>query len=92
MSIIDLIHLCMRFGTDCGIKAMTSGISGGKLVKTFASMEIAFEFVYSIKTGRRFNSHAKCSVRVSTSSTSLLFAVSTPTAKCLNPGIISKVG
>ena len=33
MSIIDLIHdarhLCMRFGTDFGIKAMPSGISRG---------------------------------------------------------------
>ena len=47
MSIIDLIHdarhLCMRFGTDFGIKAMPSGISreggggGGGQVKTFTS-------------------------------------------------------
>ena len=40
MSIIDLIHdarhLCMRFGTDFGIKAMPSGISreGGGGVET----------------------------------------------------------
>ena len=32
---------------------------------------MAVEFVYSIKT-RRFNSHLKCTVRVSTSFTSLL--------------------
>ena len=42
MSIIDLIHdarhLCMRFGTDFGIKAIASGISrGGGQVKTFTS-------------------------------------------------------
>lgn len=78
MSIIDLIydarHLCMRFGTDFGIKAMPSGISRGRggQVKTFTSTGNRVRVCYSIKTGRRFNSHAKYSVRVSTSSTSLL--------------------
>ena len=33
---------------------------------------ITVEFVYSINTRRRFNSHSKCTVRVSTSFTSLL--------------------
>ena len=37
----------------------------------------AVRFLYSIKTRRRFNSHAKCIVRVSTRFTLLLFAVRT---------------
>ena len=36
------------------------------------------EFVDSLKTGRRFNSLAKCAIRVSTSFTSLLLAVTIP--------------
>ena len=35
------------------------------------------ELVYSLKTRRTFNGHAKCTVRVSTSLTSLLPAVTT---------------
>ena len=41
--------------------------------------EIAVEFVYAIKTRRRFNSLAKSTFRVSTRFTSLLFAVRTST-------------
>ena len=35
------------------------------------------EFVYSIKTGRRFHGHAKCTYRVLARFTSLLFAIRT---------------
>ena len=40
---------------------------------------IAVEFVYSIKMRRRFNSHLKCTFRVSTSFTSILHAERTST-------------
>ena len=41
--------------------------------------EIAVDLVYSLKTKRRFNSHAKCAVWVSTKLTSLLLVVMTST-------------
>ena len=41
--------------------------------------EIAVEFVYAIKTRRRFNRLAKVTFRVSTRLTSLLFAMRTST-------------
>ena len=59
---------------------VSSSISGGKLViKSLPTREIAVVFVYSIKSRRRFNSHAKRTVRVSTGFTSLLFAMRTST-------------
>ena len=47
----------------------------GKHVKKFSVRVIAVEFVYSIKTRRRFHSHAKCTYRVLARFTSLLFAM-----------------
>ena len=41
--------------------------------------EITVDLVYSLKTKRRFNSHAKCAVWVSTKLTSLLLVVMTST-------------
>ena len=42
-------------------------------------LEIAVDFVYSLKTKRRFNGHTKCRVRVSTKLTSVFLAVTTST-------------
>ena len=45
---------------------MSRGISGGgggaNKRKNLQMREIAVEFVYSLKTKRRFNGHAKCTV------------------------------
>ena len=47
-------HLCTRFRID-GKKAMSRGISGGNQKIKFANArEIAVDFVYSLKTKRRF--------------------------------------
>ena len=49
----------MRLRID-GILAVSPGVSGGKQWMKFANIRvIAFEFVYSIKTRPRFNSHSK---------------------------------
>ena len=57
VSSIDLIHdtcdLCKRFCID-GIKALSQGISGGKQMLKFANTSNQLEFVYSLKTRRRF--------------------------------------
>ena len=70
----DTHHLCKRFSFD-GIEAMSRGISGrgggGKQVIKFENMSNRGRLCYSIKTVPRFNSHAKCTVRVSTSFTHL---------------------
>ena len=47
-------HLCKHFRID-GKKAMSRGISGGNQKIKFANArEIAVDFVYSLKTKRRF--------------------------------------
>ena len=65
---IDLIHdtrhLCMRSRID-GIKAVSFGISGGKqVIKSANTSNRGRVFFYSIKTRRRFHSHAKCTYQV----------------------------
>ena len=55
-------------------------ISGGKQKKKLLIRKKTVEFVYSLKTKRWFNSHAKCTVRVSSSFKSLLIAERTSTA------------
>ena len=71
---IDLIHdtrhLCTRSRID-GIKAVSRCISGGKQVIKSANMSNHVEFVHSIKTRRRFPSHAKCTYQVLARFTSL---------------------
>ena len=57
---------------------MSRGISRGKKVIKFANASNR-EFVYSIKTRRRFHSRAKCTYRVLARSTLLLFAMRTST-------------
>ena len=78
---IDLIHhtrhLCTRFRIG-GIKAMSRGISGANKRENLPMREIALDFVYSLKTKRRFNCHAKCNF-ASKKLTSLLLAVRTST-------------
>ena len=75
---IDIIHDTRHFCThhiqmrskmagivNNGIKAMSRGISRGKQKIKFANggmLEFAVDFVYSLKTRRRFNSHANCTV------------------------------
>ena len=49
----------------------------GKHVKKLSIRVIAVEFVYSIKTRRRFHSYAKCTYRGLARFTSLLFAMRT---------------
>ena len=79
---IDLIHytrhLCTRFRID-GIKAMSRGISEGKQKINFPIQVIIDEFVYSLKTRRRFDGQAKSTGRISSSFTSILLAVRTYT-------------
>ena len=57
--ILDIHHLCTRFRIG-GIKAMSRGISGANKRENLPMREIALDFIYSLKTKRRFDSHAKC--------------------------------
>ena len=74
----DTRHLCTRSRID-RMKAKSLGILGGKQAIKSSNMSIAVEFVYSIKTRRRFHSHAKCTYRVLARFTSLLLAMRTST-------------
>ena len=65
----DTRYLCTPF-----IKTMSRGISGTNKWYNLPIRAIAFEFVYFLKTRERLNSRAKCTVRVSTSCTSLLLS------------------
>ena len=57
---------------------MSRDVSGGKQKINFAiTSNRGRVYLYSLKTKRRFNGQAKCSVRVSTRFTSLLLAVGT---------------
>ena len=57
---------------------VSRNISGGKqVIKSLPTRVVAVVFVCSNKSRQPFNSHAKCTVRVSTGFTSLLFAVGT---------------
>ena len=62
-----------------GIRAMSRGISAGKLKSKFPNTVIAVEFVYLPKMRQRFNSHAKCTIRFSSRFLSLLLAGRTST-------------
>ena len=62
----DTRYLCTRFRID-GLKAKSRAISGGKQMKKLSIRVTMVELVYSLKTRRRFNSHAKCTVRAYTS-------------------------
>ena len=62
-----------------GIRAMSRGISAGKLKSKFPNTVIAVEFVYLPKMRQGFNSHAKCTVRFSSRFLSLLLAGGTST-------------
>ena len=57
--ILDIRHLCTRFRIG-GIKAMSRGISRANKRENLPMREIALDFVYSLKTKRRFNGHANC--------------------------------
>ena len=57
--ILDNHHLWTRFRIG-GIKAMSRGISGANKRENLPMREIALDFIYSLKTKRRFDGHAKC--------------------------------
>ena len=57
--ILDIRYLWTRFRIS-GIKVMSRGISGANKRGNLPMREVALDFVYSLKTKRRFNGHTKC--------------------------------